>query len=143
MLFGQLALTAAAIFTGAAVYINVAEQPARLALDDRSLLTEWQPSYKRGLAMQAPLAIIAFLLGVAAWWTTANWLWLIGAALMLLNWPYTLFAIMPTNKQLLAMDPITGNNWSRRMIMRWGHLHAGRSTLGILATLTFLWAMNT
>ena len=140
---GQLALIAAAVFAGAAIYINIAEQPARLLLSDQALLTQWKPAYKRGLVMQAPLALAAFLLGLTAWWLTGNWHWVIGAVLMLANWPYTMFAIMPTNTALMAMDPASAEGTSRPMIEEWGRLHGGRSTLGVLALLAFLWALNT
>ena len=142
MLAGHLALIVAALFTGAAVYINWAEQPARLQLDDRALLAEWKPSYKRGFAIQATLAILGFLLGLIAWWQSGQFLWLIGAVLMIANWPYTLLEIMPTNSRLLAIDPKNSDPSSRALIERWGWLHAGRSALGASATLIFLAALH-
>ena len=140
MLAGQLALIVAALFAGAAVYVSAVEQPARLSLDDRALLTQWKPAYKRGTAMQAPLAIIGFLLGLAAWWQTGHRAWLLGAAILVANWPYTLLGIMPTNKILMATEPTSAGPDSRALIDKWAALHAGRTELGFAATLIFLWA---
>jgi hypothetical protein len=63
MLAGQLALTTAAVFTGAAIYINIGERPARLQLDNRSLLAEWKLAYRRGSAMQASLVVLGGVFG--------------------------------------------------------------------------------
>jgi hypothetical protein len=140
MFAGQIAIIIASVFAGAALYVNVVEQPARLCLDDRSLLREWKPAYKRGTMMQAPLAIAGCLLGLLAWWQTGFWQWPFGAALMIANWPYTLLGIMPTNKRLMALDPESADAQSRRLIQKWAMLHAGRTALGCAATLVFLWA---
>jgi hypothetical protein len=140
MTFGLLAMIASAIFCGAALYVNVAEQPARLSLDDRALLAEWKPSYKRGTAMQAPLALVGFLLGILAWWQTAHPGFMIGAIAMIAPWPWTLIGIKPTNDALLATDPDKAGPQTRALIVRWGAIHGVRTALGALATVAFLWA---
>ncbi|RWM23353.1 MAG: DUF1772 domain-containing protein [Mesorhizobium sp.] len=139
MLVGLLALTVTAVFAGAAIYISVAEQPARLRLDDRALLQEWQPAYKRGAAMQASIAVVACVLGVVAWWQTGSLPYLVGAVLIILPWPWTLIAMMPTNRSLEAMDAAATNPQARTLIVKWGNLHLVRAALGVLATLAFLW----
>ena len=142
MLAGQLALIVAAIFTGAAIYINVAEQPARLTLDDRSALAEWKPAYRRGFAMQATASrrrLPAWAHRLVADRRLA--LACSARSLLVANWPYTLIAIMPTNKRLMAMRLEAGRTGKPQA--HGGHgrrLHAVRTALGALATAMFLWA---
>jgi hypothetical protein len=142
MLAGQLALALAAAFSGAAFYVNFAEQPARLHLDDNSLLALWKPSYARGFAMQASLAVIAGGLGLFAAWQTGDWRWAIGAVLILANWPFTLLVILPTNNELNATAAGSAGPATRELIETWGGLHAVRTALGIAATLAYLWALS-
>ena len=142
MLVRHLALTIAAAFTGAAIYINIAEQPARLQLDDHSLLAEWKPAYKRGYIMQASLVVVGGILGLVAFLSTLESRWLLGAVVLLANWPYTIYVIMPTNRRLMDTPPESATIETLQMVRQWGVLHAGRSVLGPAATLIFLWAQR-
>jgi len=142
MLAAPIALALAAAFSGAAYYVNEAEQPARLALNDASLLAQWKRSYARAVTMQAGLAALSGAFGLYVAWDLRDWRWLLAALLILTNWPYTLFLIKPINDQLNAIADKDAGAAARALIVKWGRLHAVRTALGILATAVYLWALH-
>lgn len=139
MLLGLIALTLAATFFGAALYINVAEHPARMLLDDRNALAQWSPSYARAFNLQGGLAVLSGLAGLASAWFTGNCHWAGGAVLMIANWPYTLFGILPLNNRLNAIDLDNVGPETRAMLERWNRLHGVRTILSGMAVIAYLW----
>jgi hypothetical protein len=79
MFAGQLALTIAAYSRAQRFTSTSPSSPARLQLDDRSLLAERKSAYKRGYLMQASLAIVGGIFGLVAFLSTLDWRWLLGA----------------------------------------------------------------
>jgi hypothetical protein len=88
--------------------------------------------------MQASLAVVGGVLGLVACFSILDWGWLLGAVVLLANWPYTIFVIMPTNRRLMNTPAEAATAEARRMIRWWGVLHAGRSALGLVATLIII-----
>ena len=142
MILEMIAIIAAGIFAGAAVYINVVEQPARLSCGVEHAITEWRPSYKRATLMQAPLALIGSLSALIAWWLNRGSAWLIGGLLFLAVVPFTLVVILPTNKRLERRDLDVRSDEAERLLRRWGGLHSVRSVLSVVAFVIFLLASN-
>jgi hypothetical protein len=117
----QFAATlSAALFAGAAIYINVAEHPARMSLDTRSAASQWAPSYKCATWMQAPLAIISFLAGVGVWFLGGGLMWLVAALFIGAVVPITFLVIMPTNQRLLAVGRDLGSEETRELFAALG-----------------------
>lgn len=135
------ALITASIFSGAAIYINFVEQPARFNLENSALLAAWKPAYRKGFTLQSALAFISGMLGIIGYLQSHNYLWLMGAGIILLNWPYTFIFIRPIVQKLLKTDIHLANQVTRNMITQWGTLHAVRSALGILAVMIFAFAL--
>src|SRR5262245_66596836 len=136
-----LATLCAALFAGAALYINVAEHPARMGLETSTAARQWAPSYERATWMQAPLAVLAFVAGAASWLMGAGVAWLIAALLIGAVVPFTLFAIMPTNHELLAPGRDLGSSETRMLLEKWGKLHAVRTAFAIGATVLCIWVL--
>lgn len=133
-----LATIPAALFAGAAIYITFVEHPARMSLETAAAAAQWAPSYRRATLMQAPLAMVSFLAGVAVWLLGGATVWLIAAVLIGAVVPFTLIVIKPTNDKLLAAGRDLASRETRGLLERWGRLHALRSVAATIAAATML-----
>jgi hypothetical protein len=133
-----VATFAAALFAGAGLYINVAEHPARMTLDTRFAVAQWAPSYRRATWMQAPLALLSLVAGVASWLLGGGLGWAIAALLIGSVVPFTFIGIMPTNNALLAPGRDLGSAETRTLLEHWGKLHMVRTALSLAATILYL-----
>ena len=136
-----VATLSAALFAGAALYINLVEHPARMGLETSMAAAQWAPSYTRATWMQAPLALLSFVAGTVVWLMGAGVAWLVAALLIVGVVPFTFAVIMPTNHKLLAPGRDLGSSETRMLLESWGKLHAVRTCLSLLATVLFVWLL--
>jgi hypothetical protein len=82
-------------------------------------------------------------LGLVAYFGTLDWRWLLGTIVLLANWPYTIFVRDHADQQPSHdTPPEVATAETRHMLERSGTFHAGRSALGLTATLIFPWAQR-
>jgi Domain of unknown function (DUF1772) len=130
-----VATLAAALFAGAALYVNIAEHPARMTLDTKFAVAQWAPSYRRATRMQAPLALLSLVAGLGSWLLGGGFGWAIAALLSGAVVPFTFIAIMPTNRALLAPGRDLDAAETRTLLGRWAKLHAVRTVLSLVASI--------
>ena len=134
-----VAVLACGLFTGAAVYITFVEHPARMQCGVEIASTEFAPSYRRATVMQATCAAVGLASSVATWLAGASFWWLIAGVLLGSVIPFTLIAILPTNKRLLSPTLDRHSAEAELLLTRWGRLHTVRSVLSGLALLLILY----
>ena len=132
--FKFIAILTAAVFAGAALYINLVEHPARMTLDTKAAAMEWAPSYARATLMQAPLALLSLVSGLGSYLLGAGIGWAVAALLIGAVVPFTLLIIMPTNRALLAAGRDLASLETRALLTRWARLHAVRTVLALAST---------
>jgi hypothetical protein len=142
MILETLATFACGIFAGAAIYVNLVEQPARLSCGLALAITEWRPSYKRGSIMQASLALLGSVMAFLSGRLNRDSTWIAGGMLLFAVIPFTLIVIFPTNKKLQSEKLDLSSAHAERLLRLWGRLHAVRSALSLIAFLIFLSALR-
>jgi hypothetical protein len=138
-IFQFVAIFSCTIFAGAAVYINAAEHPARMECGTELAASVFGPSYRRAAVLQASLAIIATISGVACGIMSGASDWYLGAALIFFVVPFTFAVIMPTNKRLLSPSLDRTSVEAAALLVRWGQLHAVRSGFSILSSWVYIY----
>lgn len=133
-----LAVFSCALFAGAAIYIKVAEHPARLECGTELAATVFAHSYNRAAAMQAALALISTLAAVGVWALGGDLLWLVGALLIFVVVPFTLVVIMLTNVKLKSADLDKSADSTRVLLESWGRLNLLRPTSSTMAAALFI-----
>ena len=87
-----LATLFSTLFCGAALYINIAEHPARMECGTELAATVFGPSYLRAAVMQALLALLSTVAAMLTFFLGGTLLWLLGAALIFAVIPFTFIA---------------------------------------------------
>ena len=118
-----------------------------MKLNHKPLLIEWKISYTRAAFLQGLLAIVSFALGTVAVYHSGNVCFLIGALLMLTNWPFTFIFIMPINNVLMKIeienvDEKVDHLQIRSLIAKWNILHAVRTILSFSAVFFYFLAFT-
>jgi anthrone oxygenase-like protein len=133
-----LSILCAGLFAGAALYVTVVEHPARMECGSLLAATEFGPSYRRGAAMQAPLAAVGSIASIAVGCSGGSGLWVIAGFTLMAVIPLTLLVIARTNKKLLDPTLDRTSEVARTFLVRWGQLHAIRTVLSLASFLLMM-----
>jgi len=138
-----------AIFTGAAIGINVGGMPAINSIKNaKARVTSWGTLYKNIAGFQASLAILAFSSSIALWRLGHGNSWRNGGLLIASVVPFTIFVIAPqANNKLFAIEeklqktpddsvPSQDEEEIDRLLNLWSWLHGVRSVASLLALIT-------
>jgi hypothetical protein len=132
------ATVAAGLWAGIALYIALVEHPCALKVGVRYATEYFRVMSKRTAPLMMLLAAVGGVAGLLAWYETANVWWLIGAVLLLLQFPFTAIFIVPTNIKLLKVDLSESAAEADALHRRWSRMHGIRTLTGVLPFLYFV-----
>ena len=133
-----LATFAAGLWTGAALYIGLIEHPSSLKLGIPSAIEYFRHMSKWTAPLMMLLAATSGLSACWVWWQSSELAWLTGGLLQLGMFPLTTLLLVPTNLQLLKVDPVQQPEQAATLFNKWGKMHWVRVVVGSASFPLFL-----
>jgi hypothetical protein len=136
-----IAFAAACVFLGAALYITVVEQPARMSLTPGAMVKEWQPSNRRGFVMLSAIALLAAVLAYADFAISRDARLLAGGTVMLASWLYAFFVVVPVDVMIVSLPAGRARAAARDLMRDWGLLEWGQPVIAAAACVLLGWVV--
>jgi hypothetical protein len=138
---GLFAFASACTFLGAALYITIVEQPARMSLSPGAMVEEWGPSHRRGFVMLSAIALLAALLAYVDYAASRDARLLAGGTVMLASWLYTFFVVVPVDVMIVALPAERTRAAARELMREWGLLEWGQTAIAAAACILLGWVI--
>jgi ACR3 family arsenite efflux pump ArsB len=136
-----IAFAAACVFLGAALYITIVEQPARMSLAPGAMVKEWQPSNRRGFVMLSVIALAAAVLAYADFAASRDARLLAGGTVMLASWLYAFFVVVPVDVMIVSLPAGRARAAVRSLMRDWGLLEWGQTAIAAAACVLLGWVV--
>jgi len=141
MMAEQFATIAAGLWAGISIYIALVEHPSALRVGVQFATDYFRVMSKRTAPLMMILAATGGVAAVYVWYQGGNPGWLIGGALLLLQFPLTALFIVPTNIRLLKIDVDQANDEALALHHKWRTMHGVRTLLGCPPFVMFVWLL--
>lgn len=124
-----ISVVLAGIITGSAWAYTLEIHPALLKAPPRSSVDVFLPMFKHANRAQPLLGGALGIITLAVSILSGNWYWLMAGLAMQLIGPYTIFAMMPLNRRLMAPDADPNSQSLLADLKHWGKLHFVRTLI--------------
>src|SRR2546422_8182652 len=98
--FRFVAILSAVLFSGAAMYINLVEHPARMECGTRLAATAFGPSYRRAGGVEVVFGLLGTVGGAGGWLSGAAWGGVVGGVFFFCVHSLSLLGVWSTNPGL-------------------------------------------
>ena len=145
-IFNFIPLICTGVFVGIALATSLVSVPKMKndTLTKDQLLSFWRHDFKATAPIQIALVCVSTIcLIVSAFFFMPTFFALIGCGLLLMTMPWTLFVLMPINRQLLS-DQVMKDvplNFVQSFINKWSLLHIPRILFSLAAFIFFYLAI--